>query len=184
VIVPGAMTFIAFVSHMRVLGGVPLTQEVLSVLVGGLVVLVYSYILLWGAASNARELAIAAYKKDILNARRCHSRLASFIGAGELPVQDDKEILKSDFKDLVDRSSAIVSGYDVQSVDVENPMARKDLSEYLVSLIERHEETIEQLGDLRSGVLTPLQLSPIVGALLVPVAGTGGLSVVQWLLSM
>ena len=151
------MTFIAFVSHMKVLGGVPLTEEVLTVLVGGLIVLVYSYVLLWGSAINARELAIAAYKKDILNARRCHSRLASFIGAGDRPVQDDKEILRWDLKDLVDNSSAIVSGYDVQDVDFENSAARKDFSVlrcflWIVSeLGDRRDSQFEVTGSVVGG---------------------------------
>jgi hypothetical protein len=50
------MTFIAFVSHMKVLGGVPITDEVLFELVAGLMVLASCYVLLAIARSWERLL--------------------------------------------------------------------------------------------------------------------------------
>lgn len=182
--VPGAMTFMALVSYTRAVGGAPLTGEMLATFAFGLCfLLAYAYLGLWRAAEDARQLAITEYEKDIATARRCSSRLQSFIGDEKNPFQDDVALLRKDLEEVFERASVTKPALGHQLDDLSVPAIREQICGYLVTLVERYEAIVKQLRELRYGVLAPLQFSPIVAALLVPVAGTGGLNVVQWLVT-
>jgi hypothetical protein len=63
------------------------------------------------------------------------------------------------------------------------PDFRERLCDYLEQTIKRNSEIIDQLGDMRSGMLAPIAINPIVSALMIPVGGAGGLSLIQWLIT-
>lgn len=63
------------------------------------------------------------------------------------------------------------------------PGFRERLCDYLEQTIKRNIEVIDQLGEIRSGMLAPIAINPIVSALMIPVGGAGGLTLIQWLIT-
>ena len=63
------------------------------------------------------------------------------------------------------------------------PDFRERLCDYLEQTIKRNTEIMDQLGEIRSGMLAPIAINPIVSALMIPVGGAGGLSLIQWLIT-
>jgi hypothetical protein len=51
---------------------------------------------------------------------------------------------------------------------------------YLEALIERNRHVVDFISNLESGALTSLILSPLIAALLIPIGGAGGLTVLDY----
>ena len=60
---------------------------------------------------------------------------------------------------------------------------RQGLRDYLASVIQRDQTFVQQLGEIRGGVLAPLITNPITAALMIPIGDASGLSVVEWIVS-
>jgi hypothetical protein len=182
---PCALTFLIFLSHLRPLGGVPFTMEMSLVMFVGLGTLTYAYAKLRAAALRCRAAVRTEYKKQQVDGARLETRLKSYLtDAG--PVQDDECSLIVELKHFFERSSTIPPERGLTLPD-KKALSRSDyrerLSDYLEQTIKRNSEIIDQLGDIRSGMLAPIALNPIVSALMIPVGGAGGLSLIQWLIT-
>ena len=182
---PCAMTFLIFLSHLRPLGGVPFTMEMSLVLFAGLGTLTYAYAKLRAAALRCRASVRADYKKQQVDAARLETRLKSYLSdAG--PVQDNECSLIIELKQFFERNTTTVPEHDLTLVNQKalgRPGFRERLCDYLEQTIKRNAEIIDQLGDIRSGMLAPIALNPIVSALMIPVGGAGGLTLIQWLIT-
>lgn len=64
-----------------------------------------------------------------------------------------------------------------------HPDFRERWCGYLEQTIKPNTEIMDQLGEIRSGMLAPIAINPIVSALMIPVGGAGGLSLIQWLIT-
>jgi hypothetical protein len=59
--------------------------------------------------------------------------------------------------------------------------SRQNIIRYLEALIERNSHVIDFISKLQSGALTSLILSPLAAALLIPIGGAGGLTILDYL---
>jgi hypothetical protein len=182
---PCAMTFLVFLSHLRPLGGVPFTMEMSLVLFAGLGTLTYSYARLRAAALRCRTSVRGDYKKQQVDAARLETRLKSYLSdAG--PVQDNESSLVVELEEFLKRNTTTLPEHDLTLVDeraLRRPGFRERLCNYLEQTIKRNAEIIDQLGEIRSGMLAPIAINPIVSALMIPVGGAGGLTLIQWLIT-
>jgi hypothetical protein len=182
---PCALTFLIFLSHLRPLGGVPFTMETSLVMFMGLGTLTYSYAKLRAVSLRCRAAVRTEYKKQQVDAARLATRLKSYLtDAG--PVQDDECSLIVELKHFFEWSSTILPEPGLTLPDkkaLSRPDFRERLCDYLEQTIKRNSEIIDQLGDIRSGMLAPIAINPIVSALMIPVGGAGGLSLIQWLIT-
>jgi hypothetical protein len=182
---PCVLIFLIFLSHLRPLGGVPFTMEMSLVMFVGLGTLTYAYAKLRAAALRCRAAVHTDYKKQQVDAARLETRLKSYLtDAG--PRQDDECSLIVELKHFFERSSTILPEHDLTLPDkkaLSHADFRERLCDYLEQTIKRNSEIIDQLGDIRSGMLAPIAINPIVSALMIPVGGAGGLSLIQWLIT-
>ncbi len=182
---PCALTFLIFLSHLRPLGGVPFTMEMSLVMFVGLGTLTYAYAKLRAAALRCRAAVGAEYKKQQVDAARLETRLKSYLtDAG--PLQDNECSLIVELKQFLERNTTILPEPGLTMPDkaeLSRPDFRERLCGYLEQTIKRNTEIIDQLGEIRSGMLAPIAINPIVSALMIPVGGAGGLSLIQWLIT-
>jgi hypothetical protein len=182
--IPCALVFLLFIAHLRPLGGVALGIEELCLLLWGPVMLFYSFLKLRSTATGARADVRKAYQREKMIAMRLMVRLRSFAtDAG--PIQDDLESLKSDIQRFVSRNSTLPQGRWVEDVykELHTENVRNRLYVYLETWTDRNQQILEEVDDCQQGVLAPLLGSPILSALLIPVGGAGGISLVAWLVS-
>jgi hypothetical protein len=182
-IVPCALVFLIYTSHLNPLGGVAMAGE-LAVLLGfSLVTMLYSYTRLRAAAIAARGAVLDAYRQEQTDAARLIARLESY-ARGTEPLQDDEDSLVHNLEQLIVATSTTPSdAYQGIEKRIKEKSFRQGLCEYLESVIRRDKMFIQQLGEIREGVLAPVLMNPIAGALLIPIGGAGGLSVFEWIVS-
>jgi hypothetical protein len=70
--------------------------------------------------------------------------------------------------------------YVLREVDLKTSALRESIIRYLEALIERNCHVIDFISKLESGALTSLILSPLVAALLIPIGGVGGLTILDY----
>jgi hypothetical protein len=182
-IVPCALVFLIYTSHLNPLGDVPMAGE-LAVLLGfSLVTMLYSYTRLRAAAIAARAAVLDSYRQEQTDAARLVARLESY-ARGTEPLQDDEDSLVHNLEELIVATSTTPSGaYQGIAKRIKEKTFRQGLCEYLESVIRRDRMFIQQLGEIREGVLAPVLMNPIAGALMIPIGGAGGLSVIEWIVS-
>ena len=184
-LLPCALTFLIFLSHLRPLGGVPFAMEMSLVMFVGLGTLTYAYAKLRAAALRCREAVRAEYKKQQVDAARLETRLKSYLtDAG--PLQDNERSLIVELKEFFERNTTILPEKGLGMPDkktLSHSSFRERLCDYLEQTIRRNTEIIEQLGEIRSGMLAPIAINPIVSALMIPVGGAGGLTLIQLLIT-
>jgi hypothetical protein len=182
---PCALTLLIFLSHLRPLGGVPFTMEMSLVMFVGLGTLTYAYGKLRAAALRCRAAVRAEYKKQQVDAARLETRLKSYLtDAG--PLQDNECSLIVELKQFLERNTTILPEQSLTLLDkpaLSRSGFRERLCDYLEQTIKRNIEVIDQLGEIRSGMLAPIAINPIVSALMIPVGGAGGLTLIQWLIT-
>ena len=101
-------------------------------------------------------------------------------------MQDNECSLIVELKQFLERSTTILPEQGLTSLDkaaLSRPGFRERLCDYLEQTVKRNTEIIDQLGEIRSGMLAPIAINPIVSALMIPVGGAGGLSLIQWLIT-
>jgi uncharacterized membrane protein len=181
---PCALVFLLFISHMVPLGGVRMTLEMFVLLFGSLCVLAFSFASLRSTALGARAQVRSDYDSDRITALRLITRLKSF-ATGKKPIQDDIDSLREELKGFVSRNSTSLQAKSVERVYARlgNAKIRQRVCDYLESCSRRNAGIIEQLGNLTGGVLAPLPVNPIISALLIPVGGAGGISLIAWIIS-
>ena len=181
--VPSAMVFLIYASHLHPLGGVPMAEELLVLLGLSLLVMLYAYTRLRSATLAARAAVLDAYEKEKTDAVRLIARLQSYADA-EQPCQDDESTLVEALKRLLRGAGTTPSNaLREMEVRIKEPMFRFRLCGYLQSLIQRDQIFVKQLGEMRTGVLAPLLTNPVTAALMIPLGGAGGLSVIEWIVS-
>jgi hypothetical protein len=182
-IVPCAMLFLIYASHLNPLGGVPMAGELALLLGLLLVTMLYSYTHLRRAAIAARSAVLEAYRKEITDAARLKARLQSYAD-GTQPLQDDEDSLVHELELLIAASSTTPTDVCQRiAKNIKEKAFRHGLREYLESLIQRDKTFVQQIGESRGGVLGPLLTNPITAALMIPIGGASGLSVVEWIVS-
>ena len=180
---PCALVFLLFVAHLVPLGGAPLTLEVFVLLFGSLAGLALSFLRLRAAALRVREEVRLTYENDRITSLRLQSRLKSF-ATDDGPIQDDYESLKLELDNFVGRSSTSQIELDRNIfTQLGRRSVRRRLCEYLESCERRNAEIVQQLGKIDSGLLAPLAINPILGALIIPIGGAGGISLLAFLIS-
>jgi hypothetical protein len=155
------------------------------VFVGLLVPVCVVFFLLSATTIAARQKVVSQYQKEIYTAKRLNARLASIVKNG-MPIQDDL-----DSTALLIAKFAAGSSYSFQSsaraeitpTDLRDPVIRQPLREYLTSVIARDEAILSDVAELRSDALSPFAISSILGALLVPIGGAGGLTLLQYIVT-
>jgi hypothetical protein len=101
-------------------------------------------------------------------------------------VQDNESSLIVELRQFFERNTTTLPEHDLNLVN-ESALRRcgfrERLCDYLEQTIKRNAEIIDQLGEIRSGMLAPIAINPIVSALMIPVGGAGGLTLIQWLIT-
>jgi hypothetical protein len=183
-LVPCAMVFLIYASHLHALGGVPMAGELSVLLAFSLVAMLSAYTRLRGAALAARAEVVDAYTQEQANAARLIARLKSYADRKH-PLQDDEESLVDDLRCLIRGTSTIPTNIAPPTIEkrIRQPAFREALCGYLESLIQRDRTFVQQVGEIRTGVLAPLLTNPVLGALMIPVGGASGLTIIEWLVS-
>jgi hypothetical protein len=183
-IVPCALVFLIYASHLHALGGVPMAGE-LSVLLGlSMLVMLYAYTRLRRAALATRAEVVNAYIQEQADAARLITRLKSYADGNE-PMQDDEESLVDELKTLIRATSTKPGKVPPGTIKarIKKQEFRKGLCDYLEAMIQRDGKFVKQVGEIRTGVLAPLFANPVLGALMIPVGGASGLTLLEWLVS-
>jgi len=109
------------------------------------------------------------------------ARVSSVV-KGEKPLQDDLVSTATLLNELASHNSnlgAPETRTRIEPGDLESEEIRKPILIYLDALIRRNEQILSGVEDLRSGALSPFALTSMLGALLVPVGGVGGLTLLE-----
>jgi hypothetical protein len=186
---PCSLLFLLFVAHMKTLQGAPTT---LVHVIGAFCLLLLLFVMsnqVRMAANDARNRCITEYKIDNLKAERARATFASVFGKSSLPLQDSLARAVDDVKQLGEKNSlgsaslklpGKPENFVLQISDLKTLTVRERIIRYLEALIERNRNVISFISELESGALTSLILSPIVAALLIPIGGVGGLTVLDY----
>jgi hypothetical protein len=186
---PCSLLFLLFVAHMKTLQGAPTT---LAHAIGAFCLLLLLFLMsnqVRMAANDARNRCITEYKIDNLKAESARATLASVFGKNSLPLQDSLARAVDDVKQLGEKNSlgsaslklpGKPENFVLQVNDLKTLTVRESIIRYLEALIERNRNVINFISELESGALTSLILSPLVAALLIPIGGAGGLTVLDY----
>jgi len=182
---PCALALLLFLSHLRPLGGVPIMVEIWTLLVFGLAVLAYFFFSLRSAALSELESIRRSYEDDVVTSTRLITRLNSF-ATDVGPLQDTEASLVGEIKALIEKNSDVPlpSWFQRAMAQINRKTFRNRICTYLQSCRERNKEIISQLEAANQGVFTPLFSSPALTALLLPIGGAGGISLLSWLLTL
>jgi hypothetical protein len=186
---PCSLLFLLFVAHMKTLQGAPTT---VAHAIGAFCLLLLLFVMsnqVRMAANDARKRCITEYKIDNLKAERARATLASVFGSKNLPLQDSLARVVDDVKQLGQKNSlgsaslklpGKPENFVLHEGDLKTSTVRESIVRYLEALIERNRSVMKFIFELESGALTSLILSPLVAALLIPIGGAGGLTVLDY----
>ena len=182
---PCILIFLFYVAHLRVFVGPPFDLLHWLLFVGLLTPVAVVFFLLSGTASATRRKVVSQYEHEILTAKRLNARLASVLdNVG--PLQDDLQSTASLVNEFATQSSnvsfASARGR-ITPEDLGNTTKRQAVRDYLGAVIARNETILAGIADLRSGAFSPLAVSSLLGALLIPVGGAGGLSLLEYIVN-
>jgi hypothetical protein len=187
---PCSLLFLLFVAHMRSLQGAPTT---VAHAVGAFLLLLLLFVMsnqVRTAANDAKSRCLTEYKIDSLKAERARATLASVFGNENLPLQDSLARVVEDVNQLGQknslRSTELKStgkspNFILSKQNLATSESRQNIIRYLEALIERNSHVIDFISKLQSGALTSLILSPLAAALLIPIGGAGGLTILDYL---
>jgi hypothetical protein len=187
---PCSLLFLLFVAHMKTVQGAPTT---FAHAIGAFFLLLVLFAIskqVRVAANDARNRCITEYKIDKLKAERARATLASVFGKKNLPLQESLARVVDDVKQLSEKNSLGSASLKLpgrpehlvlHEGDLKTSTVRENIIRYLEALIERNRNVINFISELESGALTSLILSPLVAALLIPIGGAGGLTVLDYL---
>jgi hypothetical protein len=188
-IYPCSLIFLLFVGHMQALNGAPVT---IVHFFGAATMLLTLFLLsnaVRSAGRAAREECLKAYNIDILRANRALSNIASVVADDRPPMQDSLARVTREINDLAERNSlghqipegqAAEAPLKLEKSDLQSSTMRQKIRDYLAALVTRNREVIAYISTLKSGALSPLALSPFFLALLIPIAGAGGLKLLEF----
>jgi hypothetical protein len=186
---PCSLLFLLFVAHMKTMEGAPTT---VAHAIGAFCLLLVLFMLsnrVRAAANDAKNRCLTEYKIDNLRAERSRATLASVVGNKNLPLQDSLARAVEHVNQLGQKNSlgsaklklpGKPANYVLRDVDLKTSAMRESIIRYLEALIERNCHVIDFISKLESGALTSLILSPLVAALLIPIGGAGGLTVLDY----
>jgi hypothetical protein len=182
---PCILIFLFYVAHLRVFVGPPFDLFHWFLFVSLLTPVGIAFVLLSATALAARRRVVSQYQEEILTARRLNTRLASVVKS-DSPIQDDLESTASLIIAFAARSSHIASLPHRERIvpdDLRNPTIRQSIRDYLAAVIARNETILSAVAELRSGALSPFAVTSMLGALLVPVGGAGGLTLLEYIVN-
>jgi hypothetical protein len=186
---PCSLLFLLFVAHMKSLQGAPTT---VAHVIAALFLLLSLFAMsnqVRMAANDARNRCLTEYKIDSLKAERARATLASVFGDEHLPLQDSLARVIEDVNQLGQKNSlgstkltlpGRSQNFVLSEVDLRTSVSRESIMRYLEALIERNRHVVDFISNLESGALTSLILSPLIAALLIPIGGAGGLTVLDY----
>ena len=187
---PCSLLFLLFVAHMRSLQGAPTT---IAHAIGAFCVLLLLFVMsnqVRTAANDAKSRCLTEYKIDSLKAERARATLASVFGNKNLPLQDSLARVVEDVNQLSQKNSLGSTelklpgkspNFILSEPDLKKSESRQNIIRYLEALIERNSHVVDFISNLQSGALTSLILSPLAAALLIPIGGAGGLTILDYL---
>jgi hypothetical protein len=182
---PCILIFLFYVAHLRVFVGPPFDFFHWFLFASLLTPVSIVFFLLSATALAARRRVVSQYQDEILTARRLNTRLASVVKS-DGPIQDDLESTAPLITAFAARSSHIASLPNREGIvpgDLRNPTIRQSIRDYLAAVIARNETILSAVAELRSGALSPFAVTSILGALLVPVGGAGGLTLLEYIVN-
>jgi hypothetical protein len=187
---PCSLLFLLFVAHMRSLQGAPTT---VAHAIGAFCLLLLLFVMsnqVRTAANDAKSRCLTEYKIDSLKAERARATLASVFGNKNLPLQDSLARVVEDVNQLGQKNSlgstelkwhGKTRNFILSEQNLKTSASRQNIIRYLEALIERNSHVIDFISKLQSGALTSLILSPLAAALLIPIGGAGGLTILDYL---
>jgi hypothetical protein len=187
---PCSLLFLLFVAHMRSLQGAPTT---VAHAVGAFLLILLLFVMsnqVRTAANDAKSRCLTEYKIDSLKAERARATLASVFENKSLPLQDSLARVVEDVNQLGQKNSLRSTGsklpgkssnFILSEQNLKTSESRQNIIRYLEVLIERNSHVIDFISKLQSGALTSLILSPLAAALLIPIGGAGGLTILDYL---
>ena len=187
---PCSLLFLLFVAHMRSLQGAPTT---VAHAVGAFLLILLLFVMsnqVRTAANDAKSRCLTEYKIDSLKAERARATLASVFENKSLPLQDSLARVVEDVNQLGQKNSLRSTGsklpgkspnFILSEQNLKTSESRQNIIRYLEALIERNSHVIDFISKLQSGALTSLILSPLAAALLIPIGGAGGLTILDYL---
>jgi len=182
---PCVLIFLFYVAHLRVFAGPPFDLFHWIVFVGLLTPVCIVFFLLSTTALTARRKVVSQYQNEIYSARRLNARIASIV-KGDTPIQDDLDSTASLINRFASASShvfTLLSRGKILPADLRDATTRTAIRDYLSMVIARDETILSAIHELRSDALSPFAVSSILGALLVPLGGAGGLTLLQYIVS-
>jgi hypothetical protein len=178
---PCILLFLLYVAHMRVFVGPPFTLGHLVLLAGSLVAVLLAFDALRAEAAKAKDAVVRQYEQEILTATRLEARLASVVSEDAVVPENLNTTAALLNKFAAQNSTSNLTKPSLTAADLLKSETRKSMAAYLQATIKRNKETLALVGELKSGALAPLALSPILGALILPIAGGGGLTLLELL---
>jgi len=133
------------------------------------------------AVVSARKKVVSQYEHETLTAKRLVARVSSVV-KGNKPLQDDLVSTAALLNELARYNSNLgepAERVGIDSTDLKDEGIRKSVLAYLNAVIERNQQILSGVEDLKSGALSPFALTSMLGALLVPVGGAGGLTLLE-----
>ena len=101
------------------------------------------------------------------------------------PLQDDPTDTVEKINQIAMQNHTVQMETDpfrVTADHLNDPATREKIQQYLEAIVSRNREITRFLGSLQSGARAPFAMSPLFRALLVPVAGAGGLTLFDFIL--
>jgi hypothetical protein len=178
---PCILIFLFYVGHLRSFAGPPFDLSHWVLFLGCLTCVCVSFVILSSTARTSRQKVLSQYEIENLTAKRISARLASVV-KDDQPLQDDLASTATLLNELAARNSSLgwqAPRVKIGSCDLTSDTVRKAVLLYLDSIIKRNEQILKGVEDLRSGALSPFAITSILGALLVPVGGVGGLTLLD-----
>jgi hypothetical protein len=182
---PCVLIFLFYVAHLRVFAGPPFDLFHWIVFVGLLTPVCIVFFLLSTTSLAARRKVVSQYQNEIYFARRLNARIASIV-KDDTPIQDDIDSTASLINTFASASSHVFtlsSRGKILPADLRVATTREAIRDYLTTVIARDETILAAVHDLRSDALSPFGVSSILGALLVPLGGAGGLTLLQYIVT-
>jgi hypothetical protein len=178
---PCILLFLFYIGHLRSLAAPPFDLSHWLLFLAFLTAVSVSFFMFSSAVVNARRKVVTQYEDETLTAKRLVARVSSVV-KGNKPLQDDLLSTATLVNELASHNSNLGEPEmrtRIEPGDLEREEIRKPVLIYLDALIRRNEQILSGVEDLRSGALSPFALTSMLGALLVPVGGVGGLTLLE-----
>jgi len=184
-LLPCSLLFMQFVAHLRAIDGAPVTWLHWAIWLVCLSVLFLSANYLTSRAKAGRSLAVRDYELEGIRVQRLLTRVKAIVVDNAPPLQDDPTDTVEKINQIAMQNHTVQMETDpfrVTADHLNDPATREKIQQYLEAIVSRNREITRFLGSLQSGARAPFAMSPLFRALLVPVAGAGGLTLFDFIL--